>query len=57
VSYSITLIGANFISLSLPPINPGDYFKILKEMKATGGSISEITNFFLAAKAFQLTAR
>jgi len=37
--------------------NPADYPKILNEMKATGGNISEVTNFFLAAKAFQLTAR
>lgn len=37
--------------------NPEDYPKILNEMKATGGSISEATNFLLATKAFQLTAR
>ncbi|HYA15642.1 MAG TPA: bifunctional phosphoribosylaminoimidazolecarboxamide formyltransferase/IMP cyclohydrolase [Syntrophales bacterium] len=37
--------------------NPEDYAGILNEMKATGGNISEATNFFLAAKAFQLTAR
>ena len=37
--------------------DPDDYPKILKKMKATGGNISEVTNFFLATKAFQLTAR
>jgi len=37
--------------------NPDDYPKILQEMKATGGKISEGTNFLLASKAFQLTAR
>ncbi|MEI8173524.1 MAG: bifunctional phosphoribosylaminoimidazolecarboxamide formyltransferase/IMP cyclohydrolase [Deltaproteobacteria bacterium] len=37
--------------------DPGDYPIILKEMKDTGGSISESTNYLLARKAFQLTAR
>ena len=37
--------------------DPGDYPVILKEMKDTGGSISGSTNYILARKAFQLTAR
>lgn len=37
--------------------DPQDYRLILKEMKATGGKVSEETNFSLAVKAFQLTAR
>jgi len=37
--------------------DPDDYPKIIEEMKSTGGSILESTNFALATKAFQLTAR
>lgn len=37
--------------------DPGDYWKIIDEMKKTGGKISESTNFALATKTFQLTAR
>jgi phosphoribosylaminoimidazolecarboxamide formyltransferase/IMP cyclohydrolase len=37
--------------------DPTDYPKIIEEMKQTGGKISEITNFGLAKKTFQLTAR
>ena len=37
--------------------DPDDYSAVLKEMKNTGGKISEDTNFFLAAKVFRLTAR
>ena len=37
--------------------DPEDYLKILVEMKQTGGRISETTNFELAKKTFQLTAR
>jgi phosphoribosylaminoimidazolecarboxamide formyltransferase/IMP cyclohydrolase len=37
--------------------DPDDYPEILREMKLTGGKISETTNFALAKKAFQLTAR
>src|SRR5450830_337767 len=37
--------------------DPEDYPKILAEMKETGGKISEATNFELAKKTFQLTAR
>ena len=37
--------------------DPGDYSKIIEEMKQTGGKISEATNFRLATKTFQLTAR
>jgi phosphoribosylaminoimidazolecarboxamide formyltransferase/IMP cyclohydrolase len=37
--------------------DPGDYSKIIDEMKKTGGKISESTNFALAARTFQLTAR
>jgi len=37
--------------------DPADYPNILNEMIDTGGSISESTNYILARKAFQLTAR
>jgi phosphoribosylaminoimidazolecarboxamide formyltransferase/IMP cyclohydrolase len=37
--------------------DPEDYPKIIAEMKETGGKISEATNFELAKKTFQLTAR
>jgi phosphoribosylaminoimidazolecarboxamide formyltransferase/IMP cyclohydrolase len=37
--------------------DPEDYPKILAEMKETGGKIGEATNFELAKKTFQLTAR
>ncbi len=37
--------------------NPADYDCILQEMKSSGGKISAATNFFLAVKTFQLTAR
>jgi phosphoribosylaminoimidazolecarboxamide formyltransferase/IMP cyclohydrolase len=37
--------------------DPADYPKIIAEMKQTGGKISETTNFELAKKTFQLTAR
>jgi phosphoribosylaminoimidazolecarboxamide formyltransferase/IMP cyclohydrolase len=37
--------------------DPEDYSKIIAEMKETGGRISEATNFALAVKTFQLTAR
>jgi len=37
--------------------DPDDYPVILKEMKESGGKVSEDTNFILARKAFQLTAR
>jgi phosphoribosylaminoimidazolecarboxamide formyltransferase / IMP cyclohydrolase len=37
--------------------DPADYGKILEEMKKTGGKVSEETNFALAVKTFQLTAR
>jgi phosphoribosylaminoimidazolecarboxamide formyltransferase/IMP cyclohydrolase len=37
--------------------DPADYPLILQEMKETGGRISEATNYRLAAKTFQLTAR
>lgn len=37
--------------------DPEDYPKVLKEMDETGGKISENTNFALAVKTFQLTAR
>ena len=37
--------------------DPEDYPKILKEMRETGGNISEDTNFILAVKTFQLTAK
>jgi phosphoribosylaminoimidazolecarboxamide formyltransferase / IMP cyclohydrolase len=37
--------------------DPADYDALLKEMKETGGKISGETNFRLAVKTFQLTAR
>ncbi len=37
--------------------DPADYDKIIEEMKKTGGKISAETNFCLATKTFQLTAR
>jgi phosphoribosylaminoimidazolecarboxamide formyltransferase/IMP cyclohydrolase len=37
--------------------DPADYARILEEMATTGGKISEKTNFILARKTFQLTAR
>ncbi|HQG32094.1 MAG TPA: bifunctional phosphoribosylaminoimidazolecarboxamide formyltransferase/IMP cyclohydrolase, partial [Deltaproteobacteria bacterium] len=37
--------------------DPADYGKIIEEMKSTGGSVSEKTNFELARNAFSLTAR
>jgi len=37
--------------------DPDDYPKIIAEMERTGGKISEATNFELAKKTFQLTAR
>ena len=37
--------------------DPEDYSKIITEMTRTGGRISEATNFELAKKTFQLTAR
>ncbi len=37
--------------------DPGDYPKIIDEMRGSGGEVSERTNFDLARKAFSLTAR
>ena len=37
--------------------DPADYPRVLAEMKQTGGRISAATNFELAKKTFQLTAR
>jgi len=37
--------------------DPADYDRVLKEMKSSGGKISAATNFSLAVKTFQLTAR
>ncbi len=37
--------------------DPADYPRIIEEMKQTGGTIAEATNFALATKTFQLTAR
>ncbi len=37
--------------------DPADYPLIIEEMKKTGGKISEETNFAMAVKTFQLTAR
>ncbi|MBI5569708.1 MAG: IMP cyclohydrolase [Desulfomonile tiedjei] len=35
--------------------DPADYDLVIKEMHATGGSVTEATNFRLAAKVFKLT--
>jgi phosphoribosylaminoimidazolecarboxamide formyltransferase/IMP cyclohydrolase len=37
--------------------DPADYPQIIAEMRRTGGKVSEATNFELAKKTFQLTAR
>lgn len=37
--------------------DPADYEAVLEEMQETGGKVSETTNFRLAVKVFQLTAR
>jgi phosphoribosylaminoimidazolecarboxamide formyltransferase / IMP cyclohydrolase len=37
--------------------DPGDYPAIIEELKKTGGKISGATNYRLAVKTFQLTAR
>ncbi|MGC9323205.1 MAG: bifunctional phosphoribosylaminoimidazolecarboxamide formyltransferase/IMP cyclohydrolase [Desulfomonilia bacterium] len=37
--------------------DPGNYHRVIEEMKQTGGSVSEKTNFELARSAFSLTAR
>ena len=37
--------------------DPADYNLILEEMEKTGGKVSEVTNFRLAVKTFQTTAR
>lgn len=37
--------------------DPEDYSRIIDEMKKSGGAISEETNYLLAVKTFQLTAR
>jgi len=37
--------------------DPADYAKIIDEMTRYGGEVSEVTNFALATKTFQLTAR
>jgi phosphoribosylaminoimidazolecarboxamide formyltransferase/IMP cyclohydrolase len=38
-------------------VDPSDYKTVLDEMKETNGSVSRETNFRLAKKVFQLTAR
>jgi len=38
-------------------VDPADYQPILKEMKKSGGAVSKETNFRLAKKVYQLTAR
>jgi phosphoribosylaminoimidazolecarboxamide formyltransferase/IMP cyclohydrolase len=38
-------------------VDPSDYKIVLEEMKKSGGSVSRETNFRLAKKVFQLTAR
>lgn len=38
-------------------VDPADYQPILEEMKKSGGSVSKQTNFRLAKKVYQLTAR
>jgi len=36
-------------------VDPSDYERVLREMELSGGSVSESTNFRLAAKAFRAT--
>jgi phosphoribosylaminoimidazolecarboxamide formyltransferase/IMP cyclohydrolase len=38
-------------------VDPSDYIPVLEEMEKTNGSVSQETNFRLAKKVFQLTAR
>ena len=38
-------------------VDPADYRPILEEMKKSGGAVSKETNFRLAKKVYQLTAR
>lgn len=38
-------------------VDPSDYKPVLEEMERTSGSVSQETNFRLAKKVFQLTAR
>ena len=38
-------------------VDPSDYKPVLEEMERTNGSVSQETNFRLAKKVFQLTAR
>ncbi|MBN1829859.1 MAG: bifunctional phosphoribosylaminoimidazolecarboxamide formyltransferase/IMP cyclohydrolase [Deltaproteobacteria bacterium] len=38
-------------------MDPADYSRIIEEMKKRNGAVSEETNFALAVKVFQLTAR
>lgn len=38
-------------------VDPADYKPILEEMKRSGGAVSKETNFRLAKKVYQLTAR
>lgn len=38
-------------------VDPADYQPVLEEMKKNGGAVSRQTNFRLAQKVFQLTAR
>lgn len=37
--------------------DPSDYSKIIEEMRASGGAVSEETNFNLAKKVFRLTSQ
>jgi len=46
----------NYIDVTVI-VDPGDYERVLKEMKENDGFISLDTNFQLAKKVFQLTAR
>jgi len=38
-------------------VDPDDYGRVIEEMKSSGGSISEETNYYLARKVFVHTAR
>lgn len=46
----------NFIRVA-PVVDPGDYGKIISEMKANGGRLSLQLRYELAQKAFEHTAQ
>lgn len=54
---SMMRAGAKNYSYVTVIADPADYQPVLEEMKKSGGSVSKETNFRLAKKAYQLTAR